>query len=209
MKKIIIIAATIILAATARCIGQVTVSPEIGISYLPVTIYGANSIAQSNRIDYLFGISGNLMLSEKWNINTRVSYIRRETLKWTDHSFKQDYINELKYNDLNIDFSVNYKITKTFHIGAGPIIIRKINSSLHTLGNIYGQSHTYSVNGFQYGVHSALSADFRFFILKLEYARKIFKANNVLFYNTLFYNTTEKNRYNLTLAFPIKKQGKR
>lgn len=205
MKKIIIIAATIILAATARCLGQVTVSPEIGISYLPVTIYSAQGTKNmSNRLDYLIGISGSLPVHEKWNINTRVSYIQRKTLKWTDISFEQSYIHELKHNDLNIDFSANYKITKTLHIGAGPIIIRKINSSLHTVGDIYGQSYTYSVNRFQYGLQSALSADFRFVVLKLEYARKILNAEP-----KAYYGTTGRDRYNLTLAFPIRKRGKR
>lgn len=204
MKKIICLVAPIILAATMRCMGQVTISPEIGISYLPFTIYGSSSITQSNRIDYLLGISGNFLISEKWYVNTRVSYTRREPVTWINHNFAQDYIYELKHNDLNIDFSANYKISKTFHIGAGPIIVRQINSTLSSMGEIFGESYSYPVNRFQYGIQSALSADFRVVVMKLEYARKILNAEPII-----LYGTTGKDRYNMTLAVPIGKRKKR
>lgn len=205
MTKTISLAAIIILAATMRCTGQVNLSPEIGISYLPFTIHSIQDWeAKSNRIDYLIGVSGSLPIGEKWYINMRISYCGRERVKWKYSSIEQSYSNLYTHSDLNIDFSANYKVAKVLHIGIGPMVIRKVNSSLSSVGDIYGQSYTYSVNGFQYGVQSALSADFRSLILKLEYGLKIFNADRII-----FDVVTGKNRYNVILAFPIKKKEKR
>lgn len=201
MKKIIILVAFIIVAATLQCIAQVSISPEIGVSYLPFAVY-SHSMARSNRIDYLLGISGSLPISEKWYVNTRISYCKRERVKWWDSSIEQGWNSEYIHSDLNIDFSANYRITEIFHVGAGPVVIRKINTSITSVGDRYGQSYTYSGNGFQYGVQSAFSTDFRFFILKLEYARKIFNFERNIFYNG-------KDRFNMTLAVPIAKREKR
>lgn len=205
MKKIISLVVPIIFAAIMRCMGQVTVSPEIGVSYLPFSVYSIQDWeTHSNRIDYLIGMSGSLPISEKWYVNMRISYCGRERVKWKHSSIEQSFSHEYTHNDINIDFSTNFKITEMLHIGAGPMLIRKINSTLSAVGDIYGQSYTYSVNRFQYGVQFALSADFRFIILKLEYGRKIFKADNFL-----LYNITGKDRFNMTLAVPITKREKR
>ena len=92
------------------CEAQVTISPEIGISYLPLKLYGATTENMSNRIDYLIGISGRFPIHKYWIIDTRISFINREDLRWTDLCTCPGYLyTDFRHYDINIDFSLNKK----------------------------------------------------------------------------------------------------
>jgi len=176
--------------------GQITISPEIGISYLPFTLYGANTENSSNRIDYLLGISGSIPIYEKWHINTRISYVDREDIKWTDLCICPGYqYTQYSHSDLNIDFSANYQLYKWFYIGGGPSIIRKFNSSL--LHKFLLEDYEYSLSSFEYGFNISLQISVMQKLgVKFEYARKIQN-------NEISYDISGNNRYNLLLSYSI------
>lgn len=181
--------------------GQITISPEIGISYLPFTLYGANTENSSNRIDYILGISGSVPVHEKWHINTRISYVDREDIKWTDLCTCPGYqYTQYSHSDLNIDFSANYQLYKWLYIGGGPSIIRKFNSSLLHKNIMEGDVRK-NQDEFEFAANVLLSIKFFRFTIKAEYARKL-QGYTVDWAGPSF-KPLGKNRYNLLLSYSI------
>lgn len=106
---------------------QVYLSPEIGISYLPFVLYGANNMKQSNRIDYIFGISSQFQMHKKWFVNSKISYVDREDIIWHDLcSCPEFFYDELRQYDINLDFSLMRVISNKLKIGIGPSFIVKV-----------------------------------------------------------------------------------
>jgi hypothetical protein len=181
---------------------QVTLSPEIGLSYWPISTRSLTSgqIYTSRRLDYLIGMSGAVPFNEKWNLNMRIYYIKREDIKWSDSVFGSRG-NEIKHSDINIDISAGYNVFKNVSFSAGPSIVRKLNSSVHShWGSISGGLYTisHSIDRFFYGFNLASSIDIKKFIIRAEYAR-------------FFWDQDDPNwgyfwgghRYNLVLSYPV------
>jgi hypothetical protein len=190
------------LAIYANSSGQVTLSPEIGLSYWPISARSVTSggIYTTNRIDYLIGMSGAVPFHEKWSLNMRLSYSNRENLEWVDlgiHSVG----NELLHSDINIDISVGCNAIKNISFLAGPSIVRKLNSSIHFHYYTF-QSGSYttsrSIDRFLYGFNIATSIAINKFIIRAEYAHFFWDQDDPDW--GYFWGG---HRYNLVLSYPV------
>ena len=125
MKNLFLILLCVIAYFNAN--SQVTLSPEIGISYLPFTLYGANNMKESNRMDYVFGISSQFQIHKKWFVNSKISYVDREDIKWHDLCFCPEFFyDELRHYDINLDFSLMKTLGSKIKLGVGPSLIVKV-----------------------------------------------------------------------------------
>ena len=181
---------------------QVIISPEIGFSNKPFSVDWKE---RKNRFSFLYGISGQLQIQKKWSIKTRISYSKRESASWhlCGIAHCSDY--NLKHNELNVDFLLRYNISKQIKVGLGASAIRKLNSTLtltNGLGN-HGIVET-DLNQFYYGVFGAISYDFKYFNLNLEYMRK--KPEEEI---TQWWHMSSSSRTNLTISVPILSQKNR
>ncbi len=200
------IAATVILIGLIIQAGfsQVTISPELGISYLPFTLRGGNSQQKSNRIDFLIGVSGQLPIQEKWYINTRLSYVNREDIKLFDLTLNPDYLGHIyKHNDLNFDINNNYKFFENLHLGLGLSIIRKINSSIEVKYETMDDM-VFNEDQFLYGTN--INA-----IFNTNYISIIFSYTYLIQEEKSLYSATKigKSRYDLILSVPVFEWGSR
>lgn len=177
---------------------QVTISPEVGVSYLPYKIYGANSEAESNRLDILLGLTARVNILKKWYVNTRVTFINREDVRWTDLCFCPGYeYTEYRNNDLNMDFNGYYKIYKPISIGAGASVIRKLNTSLYEKHNLI-EDNFISQNRFIAGANLSANIDLGPFYLTMMYMRKI--HNHEI---TVYRLEEGRDRFDLTVSYRL------
>ena len=95
---------------------QITISPEIGISYLPSTLFPVSpwgrdaDNVKSKKPNLLLGISAQIPIHKKWNARLRISYTGRNDIEWVESSdfnslFDTHY--EWKHQDLNIDLNLS------------------------------------------------------------------------------------------------------
>jgi hypothetical protein len=190
------------LSAQLKLNGQITLSPEVGISYAPFTLFTASNDRRvtEKRLDYLIGLSGSVPVHERWSIICRVSYSDRENINWTENPICAVDINVLSHSDLNIDFSLRYHLLRKVSLWAGPSIVRKINSTLHTYtepNNPCGYySYTDRLDSFIYGFNLAASVNIQELIIKAEYAHINWEPE-------IFADFSGTHRYNLVLSYPL------
>lgn len=188
---------------------QVTISPEIGLSYSPFEVESLGSLESgsnaSNRVDPLVGISGTVPLNEQWNLNMRISYAPREDLKW---------ISELpgiipvkgrvkyEHDDFNIDLSGYYDLSNIVQMGAGISYVRTINgwTSYQTYypPDLSEQNYEGSkqLSESKYGAFAGCSIMLRYITFKLEYS--------CFFFDSIENSSLGgKNRYQFTLSVPL------
>ncbi len=134
-KKIVIYFFIISFSFTFSVNGQITISPEVGFSYLPFTFYTLNDVVaaeviRSRKPNLLLGISAQMPIHEKWNIKFRISYINRNDIEWNQIRFidlgtRADIDYKWKHQDLNIDLGLyRHKLYKNLSIGIGSSLIR-------------------------------------------------------------------------------------
>lgn len=179
--------------------GQITISPEVGVSYLPFKFVGANTQTYSKKGNLMLGLAAQLPIHKRWYINTRVSFSDRENVMWVDLCLCPGYkYNRYEQSDINLDFSVHYLLTDYIHFGIGPAIIRKNKTSIIFLDTTIAPEEVYySENRFEYGAQAIVTFQNNFVALKLEYARKLYN------YELSQYVLRGLNRYNVVLAIPI------
>lgn len=204
-KRALFLGLLLQLAVGFNAAGQITISPEVGVSYFPIE-YGYNGSTGkrhfSEKTAFLIGVSGKIPIQEDWNINARISYTSRENLAWREWYGFIPWIMDYTYehDDLNLDFSISRKLFNSLFAGIGPSIIRKINTT-------YSMNRTYedgsdelmfnkNVDRFNYGINAYLGVEFKGVLLKLEYYRQLKDE-----YQNIFVG---KNRYNAVIAYPIK-----
>ncbi|MEN0006255.1 MAG: hypothetical protein AAF798_19040 [Bacteroidota bacterium] len=175
MKKIFLLL-LITLGPYSMCEAQVTISPVVGLSYLPFEVR-AVSEHPSNRIDYVLGISGNVPIYKKWSISATVSYADREDMQWSDLCFCPGYLySRFTHNDLNLDFGINYKIKPWLLLGVGPSITKKLNvRRIEKHDGTVQEDLDRSINvPFQYSYNIAIQfLPIKRLNIKLEYAKRI------------------------------------
>ena len=133
-------------------IAQITVSPEVGVSYQPFTLYGANTINKSQRLDLLIGLSAQLPFHKNWYLNTRISYSNREDIKWMDLCTCPLYeYSQFKHSDLNIDFAFMFEKANWLKMGGGPSLISKFAESEIVDGSLENMGVIRTTNQFLFG----------------------------------------------------------
>jgi len=174
-KKILFYFFIISLFSTSSVHSQITVSPEIGISYLPFTLTpasGAFRKINSNEVNLLFGVSAQLPIHKKWNAKLRISYTDRNDVEWVefgDFGPGSDY--EWKHKDINIDLNAHYKLSKNLSIGIGPSLIRSF-MELNRFPHDVERDIRYSkANKFYFAVNTSVLFEIKRINLSLMYLR--------------------------------------
>ncbi len=194
MKKLIIFIYCCFLFSNIK--SQVTIGPEIGISYLPFYIQGNIYKHHSKKVTYQFGISGMVPISKKFTVGCKVSYTDRENISYHTDNYLPTYF-EFKHFDLNFDFILNYPIHKYIHIGIGPSITAKFFQSKIAENNRPENIH-YLNDGreFMYGVNSRISIPVKRFRFNLIYSKVLSKYETDLF-------PIGNNRYEFTVGYVL------
>ncbi len=111
-------------------ISQVNVSPEIGFNYRPYTLHGWNSDLKNNKIELAIAMTGELKLNKLLFMQTRIGYIFRNNHVLTrELTFNPEYLGAKFVNqDLMLNISILYNLTKQFQIGIGGGFYHKLNS---------------------------------------------------------------------------------
>ena len=192
MKNLFLILLCVIAYFNAN--SQVTLSPEIGISYLPFTLYGANIKKQSNRMDYVFGISSQVQIHKKWLVISKISYVDREDIKWHDLcTCPEFFYDELRHYDINLDFSLMKTLGSKIKLGIGPSLILKV---AEIEGGGIQNPYIYGGNKKLYGVNSIVRFQIKNVHLNLMYIR--------IFNGLSGYATPDgNNRLDLTLGYSL------
>ncbi|MCH2231171.1 MAG: hypothetical protein MK105_12585 [Crocinitomicaceae bacterium] len=159
MNKILKLTIFLVFVTINQMSSQVTISPEIGFSYMPFTLYGANTTNVSNRIDPLIGFSAKLRIRKFWFIKTRISYSNRENIKWTDLCNCPGYeYNEFRHWDMNIDFSLLTNWS-SFSFGIGPSFTKKFGE-LKNVNNEFEDQNTTEIKPYDiFGFNSLVAID--------------------------------------------------
>ena len=183
-----------------KAYSQVTISPEIGISYLPFTLYGANRKNESKSVNYLFGLSAKFPVLKKWFLNTSLNYVDRGEVRWVDQGFVQnEFESYYRQNDINIDLSIIYQKNEFFGIGLGPSFIKKYNSAIGATnwktGEEVGEIDQNTIN---FGSHLLLQLEIQRFIISVNYARK-FKTDKL----DIFVLRGGKDRLNISFSMKL------
>ena len=155
---------------------QITISPEIGISYLPFTFYTLGDVRTSQRFNpkkpnLLFGLSAQIPIYKKWNGKLRISYTDRNDVNWVILRDDGPAPFEWKHQDLNIDFNLQYNLHKNIFIGVGPSLIRsfmELNQTPTDLGLVPAQQ---KINRFFFGLNSSISFVIKRVNINLMYLR--------------------------------------
>lgn len=113
-----------------RC--QVKFLPEIGINYRPYTLLGANSELKHYHAEFYIAGIGELHLTQKVLLQTKIGYIfRSNQFLTTDITFNPQYVGAKYINqDLILNISLLYSLNKQFQIGIGVGIFHKLNSRI-------------------------------------------------------------------------------
>lgn len=184
----------------SRADSQVQLSPEIGINYLPHTLYSFNDITSIKSIDYSFGISAKLPTSEKSNLVMRMSYCKRKSKKIESFISISDYVyHKYNHSDISIDFTGNYALHDRIDIGVGGSSIYKLNSYIKVVFRS-DEDIVYDQTQFIFGGNIAATFKTRFFNIVLLYTR-FFEEENIE--SLIMYRKEGKNRYILLLSIPI------
>ena len=142
-------------------------------------------------------MSAQLPIQNKWQLNTRLTFVNRGALTWYHPRSFIPLELEIRQKDLNIEFSFLYGIRDRLHIGLGPIILRKFAEydtpfSLDVEGTPYIQEF----NIFNYGINAVVRYDLNRYSLNLFYVRK-FKDEEI---PILIYG---KDRVDLTVSMKL------
>ena len=203
MNKILTITILLLFLSINNLSSQVTISPELGVSYMPFTLYGANTKNVSNRIGALIGLSAKLQIQQKWFINTRISYSNRENIKWSDLCTCPGYLySEFRHWDMNIDFSLMAS-WNSFSFGIGPSFTKKIGELKNVNNEFEDQNTTETKSDDIFGFNSLVAID-------------ITKTIGItIFYNRILTNMEElfspngQNRLDVTLSYKLMSRGNR
>lgn len=198
IKKALFLSLLLQSAIAFNAAGQISISPEVGLSSFPLRW---NDTKSGNDVNFLLGISGTVPIQKLWYANARISYTPRNNFVWEAHgsfppaTLRMEYI----HSDLNIDFSINRKLFDWFHIGIGPSVIRKINTVLLSTYTFEDGSEGYALrsreDGFHYGFNLIFGVEFKGIMLKLEYYRQLKEENQRSFVGS--------NRYNAVIGYPL------
>lgn len=109
---------------------QVKVSPEIGFNYRPYTLVELDNEFSHNKPELYFSINGVIKIKKSLFFKTQFGYIfRKNTTVYPQLTFNPEYIGAKFVNqDLLLNISFLYNLTKQFQIGIGGGFYHKLNS---------------------------------------------------------------------------------
>ena len=200
----------ILLLLSSHLIAQITISPEIGISYSPfeitqVTGIGEFNQTESNKSNLYIGLSIDLPVHENWYVGTRIGYNSMQSVVWSHWGFIFNENLEFKHFNVNMDFLLYRKLFSNFDIGIGASIVKKFNSRLIVENSRdLGMINNYNKDFSYYGVSLGASYSFKYFDINVDYMKTL-NTDHVLIYADTYRN---KSRLNATISVPIRTQRK-
>ena len=183
--------------------GQITVSPEIGLSYLPFTIYPGvfrvGGLLNSKKVNLLLGVSAQLPIHKKWDAKLRISYTNRSDVEWREFADSGSYFDfEWKHQHLNIDLNFRYNLYENLSIGIGPSLIRYFAERNENRGD--DENAQIKGNIFLFALNSGISFKIERININLMYVR-MHKYNAQKIQRT----PNANNRIDLTIGYRIGK----
>lgn len=111
-------------------IAQVKISPEIGFNYRPYTLIELDNEFIHNKPELYFNINGVIKIKNGLFFQTKFGYIfRKNTTVFPQLTFNPEYLGAKFVNqDLMLNISILYNLTKQFQIGIGGGFYHKLNS---------------------------------------------------------------------------------
>ncbi len=196
MKRLLFLMVTLFWLVPEGGMAQISILPEIGISYLPFTLHGSNTVNESNRIDGLFGLSAQLPIHEKWYFNTRISYANRENMKWSDLCFCPGFLyHKYIHSDINFDFTFMLNLGK-LSLGLDPSITRKFGE-LISVYKLPENVRMLSGSGNIFAINSRLSiSTINNLYINISYNRILTNLYGI-------YSPDGQNRLDLTLSYHL------
>ncbi len=174
-KKILLYLIIIFFFSISSVNSQITVSPEIGLSYLPFTLYpqtrGEFRIINSKELNFLLGVSAHMPIYKKWDAKLRISYANRNNVEWSEfRDFDPGSDFTWKHQDLNIDLNVRYQLSKNISVGIGPSLIRSFMER-NQIEREDGEAFQLKINKFFFGLNAGISLKIKKATVNLMYLR--------------------------------------
>ena len=198
IKRIVLIISFLtILSGTS--FGQISIIPEVGVSYLPFHLNGANTDIFSRKADMIYGLSALMSIHNNWIISSRIAYADREDHMWMELCTCPGYqYTKFEQSHISLDFGILYTLSDYFNVGIGPNVIRRLKTGTTILDTAISPNPIYSSEDrFEYGFQFLFGVDVSFAVFRLEYGRII--DNNQLRYPRI----EGRNRYNAIIGIPI------
>jgi len=181
---------------------QVVISPEIGVSYMP---FGTD-LGGKKRVDFLFGLSGQIQLTPSSFISPSVSYVNRENVGFWTYGFAFDAFTTYKHSDINIDLIYQRKIYNNILIGIGGSLIYKLNTNISessvTHEGIWFRTDYHDKADWWKGINLTLLYQLNPVEIKLKYSYFFKTGDNLLGFGFLK-EDIEKNRFDLMVSYPL------
>lgn len=133
MKRILVTTFSLLFMFINSLSSQVTLSPELGISYAPYRLINYNSEVHQHKLDFLVGISGSIPFTPKVFLQTRIQLILRQNAEYhgSDLGFNPKYKGyTFSKNELNISFTGYHKVSNQVSIGMGIGFIYDLKSEI-------------------------------------------------------------------------------
>ena len=176
-KKLLLYFFIVFFFSTFSLNGQITISPEIGLSCLPFTFYpqtlGSFNIIHSKEVNLLLGVSAQMPVHEKWNTKLRISYTNRNNVEWVESgssSLSDIFDSGWKHQDLNIDLNLGYNLYKNISIGVGPSLIRSFGEFTRA-NREDSEIFSSKANKFFFGLNAVVSLEIEKLTISLMYLR--------------------------------------
>lgn len=185
---------------------QITISPEIGLSYLPFTlwpgIFSSSGVINSKEVNLLLGVSAQLPIHKQWDAKLRISYTNRNDVEWVEYrNGSPSNIFDLgwKHQDLNIDLNIRYNLYKNISVGIGPSLIRSFIE--FNRGNREDREASQrKANKFYAGLNAGISLEIEKLTFNLMYLRTRRYSGQ-----TIVRAPNGDNRLDLTIGYRIGK----
>lgn len=183
---------------SSYCFGQLTIAPEIGLSYIDSGL-NLRQIADEGPPDntrYSFGLSVSYPVAEVLRVGVRSVYVTRPTSKSWTYIEDQDYISsEYRQNDLDFDLELKYLFMERFNLVGGYAITNKVNSEvIHTFSDRVESTEPFSNR--RTGWLVGLDYCTRFVDLQFRYI-------NYGKEDLMFIGTWKSSRFDFSVAYPI------
>lgn len=112
--------------------GQVSISPEIGLNYRPYDFHELSYYSKHRTPELYLDLNGDVNLTQRIALHTSIGYIfRKNTFSNKEENFSGMYRGVKFVNkDMNFNIGLLYALSDNIKIGAGGGIFYKINSQI-------------------------------------------------------------------------------
>ena len=192
----------IVFLLSTKLSSQITIAPEIGIYHRPYLFRISSNGVEQNKIDYFFGVVGEVKLMSKLYALTRINYVERKNVySGLIRNFEPELKDAtLKNMELNLHVDIVFEPFRNTKIGFGLGLIHKLNS--HVQENFYKEESVikYFIPSINYTSSVVISHNWGKFGLNGRYFY-LFKSENLDSNNSRVMN--DRNGFTLGLSYQV------